>query len=299
MKKIPIIIFCLISAGVAVYLLNVIHQAALSKGPNNQKIKEAKFDKVVNTNHALSNSLNSNFPNHYTNLPEHVQFLLQEGPRELIWIVNKKLTPSDKDLLLKLYKEESSLVKKRNLTIALGFIGDDEVVEVFKHTLADNYAGRQLSSNEEMAMRETVEVLGFLANKSDSAFELLKKGFDPKFWKEYCKFVPNETPGFYGTLTGDAIEAIGRSGRPDVTNILESLKTQPLNNYLDNSIMQEHFEGAVIDAAFYNDIIDQRGLDYYKYIYLNIQKSLEELREWRKNGTGRDWDKWYLERMKK
>lgn len=187
------------------------------------------------------------------------------------------------------------------MTVALGLIGDEEVVEVFKHTLSDQYAGRKLTAgttetDEELVMNATVSALGFLAYKSDAAYELLKKGMDPKFWKYYCQFIPDSDPGLYGALAGDSIEAIGRSGRPDVTNILESLKPLPLVNYLDNSIMQGSFEGAVVDAAFANEIISQRGLEFYKHLYFNMDTCLQVMKEWEKQGNGLEWRKWRQQR---
>jgi hypothetical protein len=236
-----------------------------------------------------------------TNLPDHIQSIAQDYVNEPRWATFKKLTPADKDILLQLYRQETNLVKKGSLTEALGFIGDEEVVEIFKHTLSDQYAGRKLKAgnpdvNEEFVMGATVAGLGFLANKSDSAYDIIQKGIDPKFWKEYCKFTPATGADFYGSLAGESILAIGRSGRSDALKILESLKPLPLVNDLDNTIMRMSFDGAVFDAAFANDIIAQQGMDYYKYLYFNLNASLERMREWQKSGIGLEWDKWYQKR---
>jgi hypothetical protein len=232
-----------------------------------------------------------------TNLPEHIQFMVQFYWMS-DWNAISKLTPADKTILLRLYRQEPTLARKKQIIIALGLIGDEEVVDVFKQALSDEYAGRKLTAgrdenDEELVMNTTVSVMGFLANKSDTAYELLKKGVDPKFWKDYCKFIPANDPRFYGTLAGDAIKAIGRSGRPDVTNFLESLKPLPLVNDLDKSIMRMSFVGAVFDSAFANAMITQRGVDYYKFLYFNLDNRLQVMAEWQKQGIGLEWDKWY------
>lgn len=238
-----------------------------------------------------------------TNLPEHIQIVIDNYAHEPQWMTIKQLTPDDKNTLLQLYRQEQSIVKKSGLTIALGFIGDEEVVNEFRHTLSEKYAGRKLKlgnedneTDEEVTMFTTVEVMGFLANKSDSGYDLLKKGFDPKFWKDYCKFTPATGPAFYGMLTSRSIHGIGWSGRNDVVSFLETLKTQPLVNNLDKSVNQDHFESDLVDAAFANDIILQRGFEYYKYLYLNADKRLETMSEWRKNGNGQAWRQWRQQR---
>jgi hypothetical protein len=236
-----------------------------------------------------------------TNLPDHIKLIVNEYWHEPEWPTAKKLTPSDKTILLQLYKQETNLFKKGGLTEALGLIGDDEVVEVFKRALSNEYSGRRLKGgspeqDEEGVMVATVLGLGFLSSKSDLAFDIIKKGTAPEFWKGYCKFIPSTGPAFYGLLTSRSIKAIGFSGRPDATNFLELLKPLPLVNDLDNSIMRMSFDGAVFDAAFANDIIAQQGMDYYKFLYFNLNASLERMREWQKSGIGLEWDKWYQKR---
>jgi hypothetical protein len=304
MKKIFFILFVCAGLGIGLFV-GLVHRPFNSDNkevslPGMQTPQNSKPASLIKGN-ASENVKPASAQNSIalTNLPEHIQPLVVEYGHQPTWANAKKLTPADKELLLKLYRQEASIVKKRGLTIALGFIGDEEVVEVFKHTLSDQYTGRKLTSgnrdnetDEETTMHTTVEALGFLANKSDSAYELLKNGFDPGFWKNYCKFIPATGPDFYGFLTGRSIQAIGWSGRPDVTNILESLKPLPLVNYLDNSIMQMSFNGAVVSAAFANDMIVQHGLKHYKYLYLNLDARLEEMTEWEKQGNGLEWRRW-------
>jgi hypothetical protein len=300
MKKI-LLVFLICSVGIA-YLLTLKFRHSSGKIENNltsQTIGKTQNDKTASKNDQsnvgkFSKQMETVI---LTNLPEYIQIIMEEY-YHLDWETVKQLTPADKNILLRLYRQEPTLVKKRSLTVALGLIGDEEVVEVFKHALSDEYAGRKLTSgaaetDEELVMNATVSVMGFLANKSDSAYDLLKKGVDPQFWKGYCKFVPADDPGFYGALAGDAIKAIGRSGRPDVTNILESLKPLPLVNDLDNTIMRMSFRGGLVDAAFANDMITQRGLDFYKRLYCDLDIRLKVMTEWEKQGNGREWDQWY------
>jgi hypothetical protein len=215
-----------------------------------------------------------------TNLPEHIQALFMYYEMEPIWSDIIKLTPADKGLLLQLYRQEPSLAKKRNLTRALGFIGDEEVVEVFKHTLSDQYAGQKLSvgkgdneTDEELGMQVTVSALGFLAGKSDSAYELLKKGANWKFWKDYCKFTPVNGVNFYGRMADSSITGIGHSGRPDATNVLQTLKSQL------------HYDGPWVDAGFAYDMIRQQGMDRYRYLYFHFDQCMAEFHNWTVQGN--------------
>lgn len=299
-KLVCILLFCA-AAGIGYLVLNQKQDSRENIKKKNGSITEEEAfkmhgGKLLNGQNSSSKQIAS-----LTNLPGYIAPLLQFDDNKPSWETIKLLVPKDKDILLKLYRQEQSLVKKHALIIALGQIGDEEIVRIFIHALSDEYAGRKLKgggpeSNEDVVMMATVSGLGFLAGKSDSAYEFLKKGIDPKFWKETCKFIPANDPGLYGTLAGDAIEAIGRSGRPDASNILEALKPLPLVNYLDNSIMQESFEGAVFDAAFANDMISQKGMDYYRYLYFNPDASLQRMQEWQKSGIGLEWDKWYLKK---
>jgi hypothetical protein len=307
MKKTKILALCLGIAGVTIILLIINRQSdALKRSSPDEGQWSINKAQGSPQGKAFSTKIQglANMPVIVTNLPEHIQTILSQSQYDLDWNEARNLTPADKNILLQLYRQEPSILKKRALTMALGFVGDEEVVDVFKHSLSDQYAGRKLivgkglGQNEEIVMHRTVEALGFLANKSDSAYELLKQGMEPKFWKDYCKFTPATGPSFYGYLTSRSIQAIGWSGRPSVPNILESLKPMPLVNNLDNSIMQDNYIGAVVDAAFYNDMISQRGLDFFKILYLNLDMRLQRLQEWNETVNGKSWDKWYSERMK-
>jgi hypothetical protein len=245
---------------------------ALSGGQLQQKTNSPELKGTNSVVSAISTLAQSSIA--VTNLPEHIQPLLIYYGFEPTWVNARKLTPADKGILVQLYRQEPSIAKKRALTIALGFVGDEEVVEMFKHTLSDQYARRKLTTgtaetDEELVMSTTVSALGFLANKSDSAYELLKQGANWKFWRDYCKFTPASGVDFYGLLSTRSIQAIGHSGRPDVTNALEILKTQRPN------------DGAFVDAEFANDMIIGGGLEYYKHLYFNLDQSLERMRQWK------------------
>jgi hypothetical protein len=214
----------------------------------------------------------------------------------------KGLTSSDLDALLRLYRQETNLVRRRAMTLALGFAGEERAVPLFTNTLTGEFRGRRLMDrgnstvNEEGVMLTTLEMLGMLAAKSDAAYDFLKRGLDPVFWQQNLKWSTQDTADEYGVLAGRALGSLAYSGRPEIPGLLQKLKDNPMLNTADPRVdLRRTGEGSVVDAAFWYDLTQQRGLDYIKRI-CGTEQVFEEWNRWKETQSGRRWRDWSTQR---
>ncbi len=231
--------------------------------------------------------------------PEHLRPLISNPSQGVIPAFIASLKPEDKDILVQWYQQTTNLLDKRALTWTLGFIGDEEVVDLFKQTLYQDYGGRKLTasgqidgSDEEYVLFDTVKALGLLASTSDSAYELLKQGTDPWYWKDRVKWSSLRGRDTVGLLTAMCIQSIGTTGRPDSLDFLNELKNRDLKNRTGGDDPKARsWVGAVMDAAFYQDLIQKYGLQAYRDGMRGIPMN-ELWSEWKKSENGKKWHEW-------
>ncbi len=235
---------------------------------------------------------------------------LEETPEHLKPVVFHKmswtpayltnLTLADVEILKQWYQQQgTNLASKTALTMTLGYAGDEEVVEMFKYALFEEFAGKHLTSggsegtNEEAVLcLSTVKALGFLASKYDSAYELLKQGANPEFWIDRVKWTSNNSSDTVGSLTTFSIVSIGGTGRPDSLDFLNQLKDQSFLSGVGAHPQRRTFFGALVDAAFFQDLVAERGVEFYQ-LNLLPQNRRELQRDWSKNTeNGRQWYGW-------
>jgi hypothetical protein len=125
------------------------------------------------------------------------------------------LKPGDKMLLLSRYRSESQLSNKLALTIALSFIGDEEVAEEFRKTLLKTPFDHVLNFNEEHVILSTVEGLGMIAHTYESGLPFLRQATDPRYWKQNAPWKTHMGERQYGVVAGRALGAIAMSGGHD------------------------------------------------------------------------------------
>ena len=207
------------------------------------------------------------------------------------------MTTNDQAILVELYQATTNLVDRNALTMALGFIGDEEVVTLFKQALTQEYAGRALTSgypgtDEEYTLFNTVVALGFLAAKYDSAYDFVKKGTDPWFWHDQIQWTSNRGSETEGMLASFSIQAIGQSGRPDVPQLLEQMKTKDLMNRVGgNDPTARNVSGDVLGAAYYYDVIQQYGMEAFR-ANMYSQNMSKLYGQWRETENGKKWLAW-------
>ena len=214
------------------------------------------------------------------------------------WELLTKLTVEDKALLMREYRNRSNAADRAAIVRALAHLGGDDVVDLFIYSLSLEFSGRELTTtvdgreNEEVALMKLVSALGILSAKNDAAYAFLKQGIDPSFWKvsvQWRSKLGNET---YGVLTALSIQALGMSGRQEIRPLLERLRnTDLVNRTGGNEPGARTFYGDVVTAAFYNDLVEKRGVEFFHRKWADGE--LERYWEgWSHTDNGKAWRAW-------
>ena len=233
-----------------------------------------------------------------------------EYPRLIPLSVLQSLRAEDESILIAAYQHTPNLIERRSLTWTLGYIGSDRAVEVLKHALTDEFKGRMLTggngtetTDEAHIMCETVQALGLAAMKNEAAFNFVKQGTDPWFWKRTIGWTSSNKADDYGMLASDAIVATAQSGRKEVPTILEELSKQPLMNTTDPRPYRRNLSGAVVDAAFFYAVIRDQGREAYMGMFLTsegegIYDDGNRYAKWSATPEGQKWGEWYQDHHK-
>jgi len=213
------------------------------------------------------------------------------------WLGELRPAAADAPKLAKLYQGTTNLEERLAVTYALALVGADEALELFKRTLTNDYYGRKLAPGEISVLANTVTALGFVARRSDSAYEFLKQGTDPLFWKRTVSW-PTYADTF-GYLTSQSIGALGLSGRPDVREFLAQRGIHDLRNpFVDRADPTGRDFRAVIARAAYQDyLLRQMGYEefvngYFLGCFLDaLGRDAHDhyYTEWRKSEEGEYW----------
>ncbi len=222
---------------------------------------------------------------------------ISEGAEPILRYLNSRpllewlsaLKPEDKMLLLSRYRTEAQLTNKLSLTIALSFLGDEEVAEEFRKTLLGTPFDHVLDSNEEDVILFTVEGLGRIAHKYDSGLPFLRQATDPRYWKQNAPWKTHLGERQYGVVAGRALYAIAMSGAPDAREIFEQVKANPYVTDAEGSGWV--LGAAVVDAVFLADFIQERGFEALKAMY--DQGVMEAYRPWTGTDNGKKWVSWW------
>ncbi len=231
--------------------------------------------------------------------PEHLKpVVLQEMSWTRDYLTN--LTAADVEILKQWYQQlGTNLTAKGALTWTLGYAGDEEVVEMFKYALFEEYAGKQLTSgssektNEEAVLFEnTVKALGFLASKYDSAYELIKQGTNPAFWEGRVKWTSRWSNDTVRMLVYSSIISIGGTGRPDSLEFINHLKEQTFVNGVGQEAGRTPFAAPLVDSAFLYDLVAEHGVETYKLILLTEARTQLQADWFAHTENGRQWFAW-------
>lgn len=146
--------------------------------------------------------------------------------------------PADQELLLTLYTNSQDIVQKQRLTWALATIGNGAVTAQFMGLLTNKIRDRVLSTDEEDLRLITLQSLGLLAQRYEPPMSLFRKGLSADWWYFRTNWV--STRPMHETaarLTASTIRALGHSGRPEATEMLNKARKR----YADYEVEEEKF----------------------------------------------------------
>ncbi len=260
--------------GVGILLVALWRGGIFRNSPSSENPTVDDTSRGVPQNPKLLVASNAGRPNQTLSMPSHIKALLKDGHETPDTAITSRLTTSDVTVLMQLYLQQTNLYEKNSLTWALALVGDEQTVELFKRVLTTDSPQGKLSAgyakntlDEESVLFGTVTALGLLAARHDSAYAFLKQGFDPWFWKKNIHWSSDRGADTVGILTSRSIQALGMTGRPDVLKLLLQLKETSLRNTTDPNPVTRTFEGAVMDAVFYNSIVQSDGVEGFRSWY--------------------------------
>jgi hypothetical protein len=237
-------------------------------------------------NHAYEYIEEKISPEAVNKIPLHLKFLFEEQKFGLYYLdlrdpkVLNQIKNSDIDILIELFVGFKKPTDKKILLRILGKVGDEKVINFLKDTLLYNYKGQLLTDEKEDVLLSIPAVFGTLAQQYDSAYSFIKEGSEPKFWQTRKTWTSRRGEYSIDLLTHSSIQAIGRSGRRDVLQILNSLKKKN-KNYL------HRFSGSIAQAAFYDYLIGNRDK-----LQNRINCDREIFLKWIETPDGARWSKW-------
>lgn len=209
--------------------------------------------------------------------------------------------------LLKTFRGTTNLTERTALIWVLSRVGGEETAKAFIHTLTEEFKGRTLSAeeagsggNEETVMQTIAFCMGFLGSRSKIASDFLVQAKDPSFWEKNIGWTSSTGKEVYGLLASSAIQAIGIMDRQDVADLLQKMKAHPPQDIPLPQNLRRTFEGGVMDAAFYHDMVQERGADGFYRWFLDRSDDVVDpdgsYRRWMATTNGLEWKKWYEQR---
>jgi hypothetical protein len=229
------------------------------------------------------------------NTPDHIAEALKRPDQRPSLEVLQMLKSDDQDLLIELFNAEESLSNKHAISWMLAWLGGEKVVQVFTNALFKSYSEERLEAiahqGEDRAFHTWLFLLGFLAAENDSAFKILQSGIDPDYWRKNAPWLADlEMSPFM--LIGHSIQAIGISGHPEAAILINNLKTHEFRDEPESPITAANLSGAVVDAAFYIDMIREHGLDFVRTRLFGGHDSFKLFLEWQAGPQGQAWVQW-------
>jgi len=199
----------------------------------------------------------------------------------------EQLRASDKELLFNYYRATTNLAEKCSLNWTLGLIQDEATVKLFMGTLTNDYRGKVLPDREETFLLSTLEVLGLLAARSDSAYEFLKRATEPQFWKPIG--LSRESGSLDDVLASKSFAALGLSGRADAAGVFEQAR-------LNHTKLPFECYGGLREGAFYLHLTRAHTRPEVDSVLRTLESRLEAFQAWRANTEeGRKWKAWFDE----
>ena len=196
---------------------------------------------------------------------------------------------NDEAVLVNLYLKETELTNKCALTWALAAVGSDAAATAFKETLTMDYNGRVMTLPEWKVMADTLEVMGFIASRSNNAYDFVLEALSEDFWKRHRLWqapFPQEEAYANTRFVGLAVHSLGASGRPGASEKLSELSEA-------NPDAIGGIVGPIATAAFYYEIAKEKGSDTLLKYHLS-HMVYEEYQRWTETENGRKWHDWSM-----
>lgn len=228
-----------------------------------------------------------------TNPPDPIKVILADKTVYPPFNALSALRTNDEAALVSLYSCETALTNKRALTWALVAIGRDASAQALLHTVSMDRQQQQLTLSEWEVMRDTMAALGFIAAYSQQAYDFLIQASSEEYWQRNRTWrAPNASEEAYSNTryAGLAIQALGRSLRPEASALLEGLKAR-------DDEMVDRLVSPVVSAAFYVDFGNERGRDALLQGYFR-GRLFREYDRWRRTEEGETWENWAKTREK-
>jgi hypothetical protein len=225
-----------------------------------------------------------------SNLPPHIESLLQSPSRYPKVEDLLALRPRDVDILLAQYRAQAEVTNRVALALALSATGSRKALDALIHTLSVEYAGVALSGRGPQAMQSTVRAIGVIAEKDDEAFSFLVAHTDPSSWRQ---------AGFREWTAGDGLDdymddamarvavlSLGLSGRPEAVDILRGLARKETTNL-------ESVAGSIVEGMFHASFIATHGREEFWRKFLAGTAYADEFARWVQDAEeGRHWLEW-------
>jgi len=224
--------------------------------------------------------------------------ILAVPPESLSWSAFQRLKDFGAPELNLAFETITNLSKCRSANLALGIYGDGASTQLLTKALETPRPGEVLSSEETVAISGMLTALGFRARSDPGAFDYLKNACNPHYWDGIVQWVPEKRTLASAIMTQSAIRAVGLSGRPEAIAWLREMKNFPLNAYSKDLADQQHFEGAVVTAAYYWFRTVDLGPDEQAKMFIESRSSIDDLIHWRNTEQGKEWAEWLNQRYR-
>jgi len=223
-----------------------------------------------------------------TEIPASIQNYLAQ-PKVLPKMAGLPLVDAaGEELLIQKYREIDAITNKAGLIRLMAYTGGDRVFELFASTLTNELSGRTISGAEAAIVVFMPELIGILARKCDPAFEFLKAGLQPGFWKQNATWKTEAGPDLPRILVGGCIKGLALSGRNDGKEIIHGFRTQRANSYV------RAIDSSVVGSAFILDYINEYGLEGYldNIATCDLDVKMKAYVAWTKTSNGVAWRAW-------
>jgi hypothetical protein len=221
--------------------------------------------------------------------PAYLAALLANGNANVGWEALLRQPPAGEPLqqLLARYREIKSVTNKLSIAMALAASGGDEVADLFLNTVTRDYQRREVTMSESMQLGYLIVLLGQVAPRSERAFDILRQGTDPEFWRTRITWrtpIPDDSSQI---LVKACIRGLAYIDRDEawahVLNLASNAPAVYLRTFAPTFLEAAHAHYGLVSGRSAPNR-GQRGFTEY----------LEDYTRWKATPTGRQWDAWYV-----
>lgn len=220
--------------------------------------------------------------------PKYLAALLTNGNADVSGeaLRRQPLAAEHLQQLLARYREIKSVTNKLSIARALAASGGDEVADLFFNTVTRDYQGREVTMSEGMQLGYLIVLLGQVARRSERAFDILRQGTAPEFWRVRITWrtpLPDESSQI---LVKACIRGLAHVDRDEAWAHVLNLASNAPAAYLRT------FAATFLDAAHVHDeLVSRRSASNRGG--RSLTEYLEDFKKWITTPTGQQWYAWY------